>query len=279
MVQIYNILSNQIPKINDLLFSQMQNYVNKEILNNGLRYLYKLQTSMRHLFWILLILCFSASLSAQTKKLQNRPYIDQRRFHYGFLLGIHTQDLEFKNSGRIDQESGEQWYADVDTYSPGFQVGILGELRINTFLALRSTPTLSFGQKRIIFHEQVSKRDSSQNIKSTLISVPIDIKFTPPRFNNYRPYFLAGISPTIDLTSKKNQAVRINPFDLYIELGVGCDIYLPFFKLIPELKFSFGLLDILQKKRDDLTNTDLLKYSAGLEKASSRMISLTFYFE
>ena len=218
-------------------------------------------------------------VNAQTKKLQNRPYIDQRRFHYGFLLGIHTQDLEFMNTGRIDQESGEQWYADVDTYSPGFQVGILGELRINTYLALRSTPTLSFGQKRIVFHEQITKRDSTQNIKSTLISVPVDIKFTPPRFNNYRPYFLAGISPTIDLTSKKNQAVRINPFDLYIELGLGCDIYLPFFKLIPELKFSFGLLDILQKKRDDLPNTDQLKYSAGLEKASSKMISLTFYFE
>ena len=234
---------------------------------------------MRNIFWVLLALCFCMKLSAQTKKLQNRPYIDQRRFHYGFLLGIHTQDLEFMNTGRIDQESGEQWYADVDTYSPGFQVGILGELRINTYLALRSTPTLSFGQKRIVFHEQITKRDSTQNIKSTLISVPVDINFTPPRFNNYRPYFLAGISPTIDLTSKKNQAVRINPFDLYIELGLGCDIYLPFFKLIPELKFSFGLLDILQKKRDDLTNTDQLKYSAGLEKASSKMISLTFYFE
>ena len=69
------------------------------------------------------------------------------------------------NTGRIDQESGEQWYADVDTYSPGFQVGILGELRINTYLALRSTPTLSFGQKRIVFHEQITKRDSTQNIK------------------------------------------------------------------------------------------------------------------
>lgn len=234
---------------------------------------------MKNFFWLLLTFLFTISLNAQTKKLQYRPYIDQRRLHYGFLLGFHTQDIEFKNNGHIDQATDEQWYADVDTYSPGFQVGILGELRINTYLALRTTPTLYFGQKRVVFHEQTSKRDSTQNIKSTLISIPIDIKITPPRFNNYRPYFLAGISPTIDLTNKKNQAIRVTPFDLYLELGMGCDIYLPFFKLIPELKFSFGLLDILQKKRDDLKNADLLKYSAGLESASSRMISLTFYFE
>lgn len=234
---------------------------------------------MKNAFWILFMLLFTTSLSAQTKKLQYRPYIDQRRFHYGFLLGIHTQDLEFRNSGMKDQNSGEQWYADVDTYSPGFQVGILGELRINTYLALRTTPTLYFGQKRVVFHEQTTHRDSTQNIKSTLVSIPVDLKITPPRFNNYRPYFLVGISPTLDLTAKKNQAVRLTPFDLYMELGVGCDIYLPFFKLIPELKFSFGLLDILQRKRDDLTNNDLLKYSAGLERASSKMISLTFYFE
>lgn len=234
---------------------------------------------MKNAFWILFMLLFTTSLSAQTKKLQYRPYIDQRRFHYGFLLGIHTQDLEFRNSGMKDQNSGEQWYADVDTYSPGFQVGILGELRINTYLALRTTPTLYFGQKRVVFHEQKTHRDSTQNIKSTLVSIPVDLKITPPRFNNYRPYFLVGISPTLDLTAKKNQAVRLTPFDLYMELGVGCDIYLPFFKLIPELKFSFGLLDILQRKRDDLTNNDLLKYSAGLERASSKMISLTFYFE
>ncbi len=42
MLQIYNILSNQIPKINDLFPLFMQNYVNKKILNNGSRYFYKL---------------------------------------------------------------------------------------------------------------------------------------------------------------------------------------------------------------------------------------------
>ena len=60
---------------------------------------------------------------------------------------------------------------------------------------------------------------------------------------------------------------------------MGCDFYLPFFKLIPELKFCFGLTDALVKKRNDLTDQNLLKYTQSLESATNRMIVLTFYFE
>ena len=57
------------------------------------------------------------------------------------------------------------------------------------------------------------------------------------------------------------------------------DIYLPFFKLCPELKFSFGLVDLLEKDRSDLTDPELIKYPNSLSKATSRMVTLTFNFE
>ena len=231
-------------------------------------------------FLLALCLLLTALCSqAQTRKIQNRPYLDQRRFHYGFLLGFHMQDMELKNTGAIDQASGEQWYADVDNYGPGFSVGVLGEMRINTYLALRLVPTLHFGQKHVSFHEQHSGRDSTQNIKSTYISCPLDLKFSGPRFNNYRPYFIAGVNPMVDLTTKRQGALRLKPFDCYLEVGMGCDIYLPFFKLIPELKFCFGLMDILQRNRNDLTDRTLRKFTESLDGASSKMIVLTLYFE
>ena len=105
------------------------------------------------------------------------------------------------------------------------------------------------------------------------------MKFSAPRFNNYRPYFLAGVAPSVDLTTKKQKALLTKPFDCYLEVGMGCDIYLPFFKLIPELKFCFGLANILQKNRPDLVDRNLLKFSESLDGASAKMIVLTFYFE
>lgn len=219
------------------------------------------------------------NVMAQEQKVQHRPYLDQRKFHWGFLFGLHMQDLELKNNGYIDPESGEQWYADVDNYNPGFSVGVLGEMRLNRYLALRLVPTMHFGQKHITFHEQVSGRDSTQNIKSTYISMPLDLKFSAPRHNNYRPYFIAGVNPMLDLTTKKQKALLMKPFDCYIEIGMGCDFYLPFFKLIPELKFCFGLADILKKDRNDLIDNSLQKFTKSLDGASSKMIVLTLYFE
>ena len=226
-----------------------------------------------------LFCCAVLPLCAQTRVVQNRPYIDERRFHYGFSIGLHTQDMELKNNGFVDPESGERWYADQDSYSPGFSVGVLGEMRLNKHFSLRTTPMLHFGQKHIGFHEQVSGRDSSMVLKSAYVSVPILVKFAAPRYNNFRPYLVAGLAPTLDLTTRKHQALRTNPFDCYIEIGMGCDIYLPFFKLIPELKFCFGLSDILQKNRDDLIDGTLMKFTNSLEGGSSKLIVLSLYFE
>ncbi|MBR6031882.1 MAG: PorT family protein [Bacteroidaceae bacterium] len=227
----------------------------------------------------LLTFVFALALMAQEPKVQNRPYIDQRRFHYGFLLGLHMQDLEIENNGYIDPDTGEQWYAEINNYSPGFTVGVLGELRLNKHFSLRLSPSIHFGQKHAVYHEQRSGSDSTQVFKSTYISVPIDVKFSAPRYNNFRPYLIAGIDPMVDLTARMHDALRLKPFDLYLEIGMGCDIYLPFFKLIPEIKFCFGLLDIIHKNRSDLIDNTLQKYTNSVNGGRSNMIVLTFNFE
>ena len=83
----------------------------------------------------------------------------------------------------------------------------------------------------------------------------------------------------MELSSRKNQAVRLKPYDYGIEFGVGCDFYLPLFKLSPELKFSFGLVDILEKERTDLKDENLQRYANALSKATQRMITVSFHFE
>jgi hypothetical protein len=219
-----------------------------------------------------------STVSAQKRRVQNRPYIDQRRWHYGFLAGIHTQDYKLVNTG-ITTDDGQTWFADVPEYSPGFTVGVLGELYLNRLLALRVVPTLHFGDKRVVFREQTSGEQYTQNIKSAYLSVPIDLKFSAERINNYRPYVMAGMAPTYDFSVKKHGALLVHPFDCYVEVGLGCDFYLPFFKLIPELKFCFGLSNLLNTKRSDLTDLSLVKYTQAVGKVASRMIVLSFYFE
>ena len=65
-----------------------------------------------------------------------------------------------------------------------------------------------------------------------------------------------------------------------LTIGFGCDFYLPFFKLCPEIKFCFGLRDLLDHVRDDLSDDPaMMKYTQSLDRAASRMVVVTFYFE
>lgn len=208
----------------------------------------------------------------------NRPYIDQRPYHYGFLAGMNLQDLEIENNGYIDEE-GNQWFADVPNYDPGFSVGILGELRLNKYFALRAIPTMHFGQKNVTFRNNTTGATEYQEIRSTYISVPLDVKFSAERFNNYRPYMMAGVNPVYDLTVKKNRNLLVKNFDCFLEVGMGCDFYLPFFKFIPEIKFCYGLSNIIQTKRTDLTKATSPIFTKSVNGGTSKMIVVSLYFE
>ena len=233
---------------------------------------------MKRLFTYILLLLLPLFAVAQERKVQNKPYIDFRRLHYGFFIGTHVQDMEFVNNGFVT-ENGESWFADIATYNPGFSVGVLADLRLNTYMALRAIPTMHFGQNIVRFREQQSGETSKQSVKTTYIAIPVHVKFAAERFNNYRPYVTAGVSPMWNLTVKKQQQLLLRNFDFMIEVGFGCDFYLPFFKLIPELKFSFSPLNVLKKERNDLLDANYLKFTQSVDRVTSKMITLSLYFE
>ena len=112
------------------------------------------------------------------------------------------------------------------------------------------------------------------------MALPADIRFSAVRYGNLKPYLTAGIMAVADVAKKRDDYLRLKTFDTYLSIGFGCDFYLPYFKLNPELKFCFGLTDILQHKRPDLDdNPAAQKFTQSIAKANSSMVVLTFYFE
>ncbi len=228
---------------------------------------------------LLLLCCCAVTAAAQQRKVQNKPFIDERRFHYGFTIGLHDQGVKFQNNGYIDPTTGQQWLVENDRQNLGFSVGVLGEWRINRYIALRLIPSLHFGSKHLTFVDQSTGERQTQDMKSSYVALPLNLKVSAPRFNNYRPYVVTGVSPMYDLTTGKHSYLKTKPLNLYFEIGLGCDFYLPFFKLIPELKFCIGLNDVLQRNRTDLTSPSQLIYTQSVDRATTNMVILSFYFE
>ena len=124
---------------------------------------------------ILLLLSLSLSVNAQYRKLQNLPYTDRRIFHLGFTIGLNAQDLILTHSGNIN-DNGEMWFAEIPKYSPGFAVGLIGDIYISNYLNFRILPTLHLGDKLFIFKEQISGKEFSTRIRNNYISIRGQIK-------------------------------------------------------------------------------------------------------
>ena len=84
----------------------------------------------------------------------------------------------------------------------------------------------------------------------------------------------------LNLTSKDDDYIKLKRSDVFLEVGMGCDFYLPFFKLRPELKFMYGMTNSLDGEHASrLRNPDKIPYAKSASEAHSKMIALTFYFE
>ena len=188
------------------------------------------------------------------------------------------------------QEDGttktETIVCDDDKWNAGFSVGVLADLRLSQHLNLRFTPTMHFGAKHLTFYNLTELTpegrlmEMTQDMKSTYISFPVDLKFSAERWNNYRPYMIAGVNQMVNLTSKNQDILQLKRTDTMLEIGLGCDLYLPFFKLIPELKFCYSLTNAIDKNHvNELQDTNKRMYANAVRSGQSKMIVLTFYFE
>lgn len=212
-------------------------------------------------------------------KLYNRPYADLKRWHLGFSVGGFFQDFAFTHNGNITSD-GQQWSTQIPDLSPGFCVNVLADLRLYKYFNLRFSPGMYFGGATAKMRETNSGEMLRQNIKTAYVIVPIDLKISGDRLGNTRPYVTLGAMGSFDVSKRRSEYLQMQTAGAYLTVGLGIDFYMPFFKLNPEIKFCFGLTDMLKHKRPDLVDDpETMKITDGLAKVKSNMCVITFYFE
>jgi hypothetical protein len=196
--------------------------------------------------FILIFLCPIILAHSQVEKPRYLPGYDFKTLHFGFTVGIHTQDLGF-----VRPENSE-YFADVTEPGFGFQVTIVSDLRLTDNLNLRFLPGIALGEKPLSFYDKQSgELVESGVIESNFLDFPLLLKYRSKRLNNYRPYLIGGLNYRYDLAARKESDendrifVKLKPSDLYLEAGFGIDFYLQYFKFSPELKVGMGLRNLL----------------------------------
>ncbi|MDR2147857.1 MAG: PorT family protein, partial [Tannerella sp.] len=233
---------------------------------------------IRKVDYIIVLILIVFPVFSQERKVQNQPYADHKLYHWGFHVGLHSQDLLLTNTG-IASPDGTVLFAEIPNYSPGFSVGVIGDLFLNPYMNLRFTPTIHFGDRLLFFKDMENNEETRVSVRSNYMTLPLDLKISAMRVNNYRPYVIGGVYGALDLGRKKGYPLLMKQLDYGFEFGFGCNIYMPFFKLAPEIKFQFGLPDIMEHDRPDLLSEEDKIFTNALSKATTRMVVITFNFE
>lgn len=174
----------------------------------------------------------------------NLQDFDQQKYSWGYYLGVNRLDFRIHADDR-GLNSGNRTLVTQDN-PIGFSVGLIGKMRLNEYLDLRTEPGLHFGERTLYFGNIIGAQDSTRTIKTTYLDIPILLNFHGSRWANKRPYVQAGVGYAINLQSKENSEqdnadgifrMKTHNFNWQAEFGV--ELYFKKFKLTPAVKGIF----------------------------------------
>lgn len=232
---------------------------------------------MKRLFFVFILLISLQSQAQFGSMFGKDPIInlenfDKQRVHWGYFLGFNSYDFKFdyKNVGPdIASERGT-----------GFNVGLVGNLRLHEHFDLRFEPGLYFNQRNLTFPGFVSESDALREVKSTYIHFPLLVKISSVRTGNIRPYVLGGVGTALNLSSNNdakddnaNNRFRMIKWTNFYEIGFGIDLYFEYFKFSPSIRGAFSFDDELVRDNDPNS-----PWTSNVNAMSTRAIFINFTF-
>ncbi len=235
---------------------------------------------MKKLFFLValgIILSQNAYSQFKENPILNLENEDEPLLNWGYFLGFNRYDFKFDYKDFTDDILVDQ--------SIGFNVGLIGELRLSRFLDLRLEPGLLYNSRILNFPgftgEDDIKRNTVREVKSTYINFPLLLKVSTKRFGNWKPFIIGGASASLNLGSNESSiddnsagTFRMKKWVYNYELGFGIDFYLEYFKFTPSIRGVFAISDELV--RDVEPNSP---WTGNLDAMRTRGIFINFTFE
>ena len=226
----------------------------------------------RQIVFTLILLGFALASSGQ----RNYNYWDEKVINFGFLVGLNTSTfytIESPNYVRNDS-----MMTILPSNIPGIQFGfVLPNFKMTRHLSLRFLPGMTFAGREIQYSFQDPRQDRIKKVNSVYVDLPVSLKLRSDLIaNSYRVYVTSGGRYSLDFASRAKvvddfQQIKIVQPDILFDVGIGFEMYFPYFKLSPELRLSTGISNVLVREGH--------QFSSALEQLRTRNWMISFYFE
>jgi hypothetical protein len=210
---------------------------------------------------------------------------DDKKFRFGINLGTNRSHFSFTHHPDFLLQAPLDSITVVESVnSTGINLAWLVNMRLGGHFDLRTYPVdLTFTERDFLYNlsypDIPAGEDSvtEKKTQSVSLTIPVQIKFSSDRINNFKVYMMAGGKVEYDLASnagarKAEDQIKLKKLDYGVEVGMGFHFYFPMFVLTPEIKMGWGLANL--HARD--TN---LKFSRVIDQINSRTVSFSLTVE
>jgi len=191
------------------------------------------------------------------------------------MIGLHTSAYQVKYSDKFVTQDFDTVHSVITPFAPGFSLGFLINLRLNSDLDLRLMPKAGFYDHQLEYR-YTDGTSQVQLTETTMVEFPVLLKYKSMRRGNVRMYMVGGFTPSIEASGKNDieatsDVLDIKNYNMVIEAGIGFDFYFPLFKFSQEIRFARGLVNML--------GSDPSVYKDPISRVNTNTISVYFIFQ
>jgi hypothetical protein len=210
---------------------------------------------------------------------------DDKSFHFGIHLGVNRSHFSFTHHPLFLNQPLRDSILSVESInSTGINLAWLVNLRLGEHFDLRTYPLdLVFTEKAFEYSLKYPDIPGGENfitikkVQGITLALPVQIKFSSDRINNFKVYMMVGGKIEYDLAAnagakKAESLIKLKSLDYGIESSIGFHIFFPYFVLTPEVKIGWGLANLHSRDEN-------LKYSNVIDKINSRTLTFSLTVE
>ncbi|WP_449240105.1 type IX secretion/gliding motility protein PorT/SprT [Emticicia fluvialis] len=228
----------------------------------------------------LIAVCLFLPARAQMNKRIYQADYDAKTVKFGYFVGIPFTHLNMKFNNYF-MNSANNNYAVSSPTTIGLKLGGVANIQLNDFFDFRILPTVALYNRKIDiryidpastppFEERKESRESAW------FELPLMVKYKSLRRGNVRMYVFGGVRYAIETNPiKRRNATQFNSkaSDFSLEYGTGLEIFREYFKFAPELHFSHGLANLVNRSSAAGTTME------GIDRLTTHTVTLYFLFE
>lgn len=202
-------------------------------------------------------------------------FYDDKPIHYGFLFALPVTRFNLRYSDKFLESDSA--FAIKSPAKGAFRMGFTANAYLTDHFDIRTTPSISLYERQLVY-SYPGGTERTESRESTWIEIPLLLKYKSVRRVNTRMYLLAGLTLAIETNVKRSRGATASTdrldtrtSDFTVDYGVGLEQFFQYFKFAPELRFSHGLVNMLQPANNAA--------SIGIGRLKTHTVTLYLNFE